>query len=199
MSQGKYLMTQEEFPQLDPKCVEIFGILMLQGELRFKDLKAVLPNYKADIPEATLLDHLRHLMKQKLVLRRLIDVKNVTYRPNIKKLDEFHGFRAEVEKKEKALEKMRNEFLSSSIGEQITSVLLWEIALNLEALKSRILFGKNGKFVDGYKARLYEGAHLRGLTRALIDKCLQDEEYRKEVFREIEVLKKQLRERPRAR
>ncbi len=192
MSQGGEPRTGNRLSQLDQKCIQILSILLDRGELRFTQLKAILLEYRVKMPEATLLDHLRHLTGKKLVLRRLIDVKNVTYRPNIEKFEEFQGFLDEVAKSKKKLAEMKNDFLSSSIEDQITEVLRNEIALNLEALKSTILFEKYGKFEDGFKAGLYQGNQMRILTSILIQRCLQDEEYRKKVFREIEVLKKRL-------
>ena len=179
-------MKKGQFPKLDSKCAQILSILIIRGELRFKELKKALVEFGIDMPETTLLMHLNHLIKHKLVSKRIISVKNVTYRPNMEKLEELQQKVKGAEKLIKEWIKAKETFLGMPIKDQISNILANTLAFRLEALKQWILFAKYGKFEDRLMAELFESDFLRVQEKLLIKKCLEDEKYMEKVLEQIE-------------
>jgi len=186
MSKRVYDMKKGQFPKLDSKCVQILSILIIRGELRFKELKKALVEFGIDMPETTLLMHLNHLIKHKLVSKRIISVKNVTYRPNMEKLEELQQKVKGAEKLIKEWMKAKETFLDMPIKDQISNILANTLTFRLEALKRWILFAKYGKFEDRLIAELFESNFLRVQEKLLIKKCLEDEKYMEKVLEQIE-------------
>ena len=182
---------KNRFPKLDTKCVKIFAVLGSRGELRFSDLKRILPTYGINIHESTLVIHLNHLIKRKLVEKKIYSVKNVTYKPNVKELEKFQSFVDSVTETTETLERMKKTLLEKPVRDQITFLMRFEVSMNLNALKSKILFQKYGRFEDAFKARSYE-SHVWGtLENLMIAKCLEDDEYRENILAEIDDLLKE--------
>ncbi len=175
-----------QFPKLDSKCAQILSILIIRGELRFKELKMALVKYGIDMPETTLLMHLNHLIKHKLVSKRIISVKNVTYRPNMEKLEEFQHKLNSAVKILKEWKEAEKTFLNKPIKEQIADIITNSLCLKLGALKHWILFAKYGKFEDRLMAELLESHFFRFQEKLLIKKCLEDEKYMEKVLEQIE-------------
>ena len=185
MSKGEKDL-RKQFPKLDSKCAQILPILIIRGELRFKELKKALVEFGIEMPETTLLMHLNHLIKYKLVSKKIISVKNVTYRPNMEKLEELQLKVNEVEKLVKEWIEAKETFLDMSIEDQILNILEKALVFRLGALKQWIIFAKYGKFEDRLMAELFESDFLRVHEKLLIKKCLEDEKYMEKVLEQIE-------------
>jgi len=183
---------RKQFPKLDSKCAQILPILIIRGELRFKELKKALVEFGIEMPETTLLMHLNHLIKYKLVSKKIISVKNVTYRPNMEKLEELQLKVNEVEKLVKEWIEAKETFLDMSIEDQILNILEKALVFRLGALKQWIIFAKYGKFEDRLMAELFESDFLRVHEKLLIKKCLEDEKYMEKVLEQIEKELKQV-------
>jgi DNA-binding HxlR family transcriptional regulator len=65
--------------ELDGICVEIFFTLMAYKRLRFNQLHRYLKMFGTDISKPSLIEHLNHLKKQKLISRKREDFQNVSY------------------------------------------------------------------------------------------------------------------------
>lgn len=174
-------------PELDEKCVQIFIALFTYGELRFKDLKKILKSkYKLDLPEATILMHLNHLIKHKLVTKTIKTAKNVTYKPNMEKLQKLQeklNMAVEIFKEWKETEEV---FLNKPIEEQIGIVELTALMKELGFLKHQILFEKYGKIEDGIMSNLFISTYFKYHLFLIIKKCLEDEEYMDKVLKQID-------------
>jgi len=167
----------------DKKCKIIFIILLTKGELRFKDLKKELKNKHADMPEPTLLMHLNHLLKQKLIVKTVKSPKNVTYRPNMNKLEEFQKRLYAVQYRE--WRKMEEAFLNKPIEEQIEIVKLHALTRGLLCLKYQILFEKYGGFEDALMSELADWL-FSYQDSLIIKKCLKDEKYMEKLLECLE-------------
>lgn len=179
-------------PKLDEKCAQIFAILLVRGELRFKDLKEILQrNYKVELPEPTLLMHLNHLVKLKLVAKTIKSAKNVTYKPNIERLKKIREKLDETVKKRKEWKELQEIFLNKPIEEQIATIVLNTLACELNFLKHQILFEKYGRFEDGFASELFRSHFFRYPESLIIKKCLENEDYMKKF---LDGLEKQLKE-----
>lgn len=69
----------EKHKKLDDVCVEIFFTLMAYKRLRFNELHRYLKKFGTDISKQSLIEHLDHLRKQKLISRRNEGFQNVSY------------------------------------------------------------------------------------------------------------------------
>ena len=65
--------------KLDDICVEIFFTLMAYKRLRFNELHRYLKMFGTKISKPTLIEHLKHLKKQKLISRKREAFQNVSY------------------------------------------------------------------------------------------------------------------------
>ncbi|MEM1540251.1 MAG: hypothetical protein QXJ07_02570 [Candidatus Bathyarchaeia archaeon] len=179
-------------PKLDEKCAQIFAILLVRGELRFKDLKEILHRkFRVKLPEPTLLMHLNHLIKLKLVVKTIKSAKNVTYKPNIEKLEKIREKLDETVKKLKEWKELEEIFLNKPVEEQIATIVLNILAYELNFLKHRILFEKYGRFEDGFACELFRSYLLNYPESLIIKKCLENEDYMKKF---LDGLEKQLKE-----
>jgi DNA-binding HxlR family transcriptional regulator len=65
--------------QLDDVCREIFLTLQAYERLRFNELRKYLKKFGTDLSKPVLIDHLNHLIKQKLISRKRKGSQNVSY------------------------------------------------------------------------------------------------------------------------
>jgi DNA-binding HxlR family transcriptional regulator len=65
--------------ELDDTCIDIFLTLMAYKRMRFNELHRCLKKFGTDISKPSLIDHLNHLKKQKLISRKREDFQNVSY------------------------------------------------------------------------------------------------------------------------
>lgn len=180
-------------PDLDEKCVNILFILMFEEkEMRFTELYNEVTEAGLEMERPTLVDHLKHLTGHRLVLRRVIDVQNVTYRFNNQKygkVREYINFSNEFINK---LKENTSVFLSRPVSKQVEEVILHDTMRRLDLLKYRILFASDRKFEYGLAIKILELSGLRYYEHLLINKCLEDEQYQKEVLQEINETEKKI-------
>jgi DNA-binding HxlR family transcriptional regulator len=69
----------EKHRTLDDTCVDIFFTLMAYKRLRFNELHRYLKMFGTDISNQSLIEHLKHLTKQKLISRKNEGFQKVTY------------------------------------------------------------------------------------------------------------------------
>lgn len=179
---------KKELPELDEKCVKVFTVLVLNGELRFKELKNAV-----DMNEATLLIHLSHLVEKQMVVKKVLSHKNVTYRPNIKKLEEFKTYIERSVKRQNEMLKLRKDFFDMPIGDQLNFIVVRRIEDSVEALKYRILHAKYGRFEDMLLVMLFESQSFKILENLMVNRCSEETEYRNRVLEAIELKKKELK------
>lgn len=69
----------EKHKKLDDVCIEIFFTLQAYKRLRFNELHRYLKMFGTNITKQSLIEHLNHLRKQKLISRKKEGFQNVTY------------------------------------------------------------------------------------------------------------------------
>lgn len=69
----------EKHKKLDDICIDIFFTLMAYKRLRFNELHRYLKKFGTDISKQSLIEHLDHLRKQKLISRKNEGFQNVSY------------------------------------------------------------------------------------------------------------------------
>ena len=198
--------------ELDDICVEIFFTLMAYKRLRFNELHRTLKKFGTDISKPSLIDHLKHLKKQKLISRKREDFQNVSYgltdeinsllnipEEDIKKWVENVIEGKNLPKKFRLLPfdakeyygKLSEKQLDEAIDKDLNRVL----TQNLFELKTFINYDlrldkpeSDAVFWNFVGNPLY-----RMLEKGIVEDCRNSEKYRKKLFEKIDVLINELR------
>ena len=114
-------MTTDQWQEMDEYCIKIIQFfLTTMQRYRFNELYRAISEAGARMSRPTLSEHLKHLVKQELVERKVEGVQTVTYTLNYGK---FFNLKEIMELPDNMLEKQK-EFNASPIDEQIRQVLL---------------------------------------------------------------------------
>ena len=198
--------------ELDDLCVEIFFTLMAYKRLRFNQLHRCLKKFGTDISKPSLLDHLKHLKKQKLISRKREGFQNVSYgltdeinsllnipEEDIKKWVENSIEGKNLPKKLRLLpfdakeyyDRLSEKQLDEAIDKDLNSVLTH----NLFELQTFINYDlKLGKPERDAAFWNFVGNPLyRMLERSIVENCRNSEKYRKRLFEKIDALINELR------
>jgi DNA-binding HxlR family transcriptional regulator len=202
----------EKHKKLDDICVEIFFTLMAYKRLRFNELHRYLKMFGTDISKPSLIDHLDHLRKQKLISRKREGFQNVSYgltdeidslltlpEEHIRKWVENHIEEKNLPKKLRFLKpfdakEYYRKLSEKQLDEAIDKDLNWVLAQNLFELGTFIIYDlrldkpqSDAVFWNFVGNPLY-----RMLERSIVENC-RSKEYRKKFFEKIDVLIKELR------
>jgi DNA-binding HxlR family transcriptional regulator len=199
--------------KLDDICVDIFFTLMAYKRLRFNELHRYLKMFGTDISKPSLIEHLDHLRKQKLISRKREGFQNVSYGltdeiDSLLTLPEEH-IRKWVENfiEEKNIpEKFRvlkpfdaKEFYRKLSEKQLEEVIDKDLkrvlAQNLFELGTFIIYDlKLDKPVSDAVFWNFVGNPLyRMLERGIVEDCRNSKEYRKKLFEKMDALINELR------
>lgn len=198
--------------ELDDICVEIFFTLMAYKRLRFNQLHKYLKKFGTGISKPSLIDHLNHLKKQKLISRKHEGFQNVSYgltdeinslltipEEDIKKWTENFIEGKNLPKKLRLLTfdakecygKLSEKQLDEAIDKDLNTVL----TQNLFELKTFINYDlkldkpeRDAVFWNFVGNPLY-----RMLEKRFVEDCRNSEKYRKKLFEKIDALINELR------
>jgi len=198
--------------ELDDICVEIIFTLMAYKRLRFNQLHKYLKKFGTGISKPSLIDHLNHLKKQKLISRKHEGFQNVSYgltdeinslltipEEDIKKWVENFTEGKNLPKKLRLLTfdakeyygKLSEKQLDEAIDKDLNRVL----TQNLFELKTFINYDlkldkpeRDAVFWNFVGNPLY-----RMLEKSIEENCRNSEKYRKKLFEKIDALINELR------
>jgi len=201
----------EKQTQLDGICREIFLTLLAYKRLRFNELHRSLKKFGTNISKPALLEHLRHLIKKKLIKRKREGDQNVSYG-----LTEEIIFLTDVSEEdlknwlsilenESRPEKVRpiksdtreyyRKLTEPELNKETDRDLNNTLALNLFELKTMITYdlkidkhesdAEFWKFIGNPLCRMHE--------RTIAEKCRESDEYRQKLFEKMETLINELR------
>lgn len=191
--------------ELDDICHEIFLTLMAYKNLRFNELHRYLRKFGTEISKPSLIEHLKHLTKQKLVKRKRADSQNVSYSlteeilslvqtdpENVKGWLDYleksdgrlpHKLRILKLDEEKYYENMPEKELDREVDQDLESTC----CLNLHELKNMIDYDlrvekdESGaafwKFIGNPLYRMHE--------KTIAGKCRASDRYREKLFAKI--------------
>jgi len=198
--------------ELDDICVEIFFTLQAYKRLRFNDLHRTLKKFGTNISKPSLIDHLNHLKKQKLISRKREDFQNVSYgltneidsllnipEEDIKKWVENLMERKNLHEKLRLLPFDTKEYYGrpseKQLDEAIDKDLNTILTQNLFELKTFINYDlKLDKPESDAVFWNFVGNPLhRMLEKSIVEDCRNSEEYRKKLFEKIDALVNELR------
>ena len=202
----------EKHKELDGICVEIFFTLMAYKRLRFNQLHRYLKKFGTDISKPSLIDHLKHLRKQKLINRKREGFQNVSYgltdeinslldipEEDIKKWVENSIEGKNLPKKLRLLpfdaEEYYGRLSEKQLDEAIDKDLNTVLAHNLFELKTFINYDlkldkpeRDAVFWNFVGNPLY-----RMLEKSIVENCRNSEKYRKKLFEKTDALINELR------
>jgi len=122
-------------PILDEVCKNIFSVLLVSDKkLRFNELHRTLNHIGLKMSKPTLIEHLHHLQKRKLVIRKKEGKQNISYKVNWEKLETLQQSMKTRQMLKNLLENERR-FKSFPIDEQVTYVTNILTLSNLYQLK----------------------------------------------------------------
>ncbi len=175
---------------LDGYCTKIISTLVVkevQGKrkIRFNELHNTLETLGIEMSKPTLSQHLKHLTKEKLVIRNVEDVQNVTYKINEKKFGKAKEFIASVLEWETTLKEEKEKLFSLPVEEQITEIVRLSALVTLSRLKHRILYETGRKLEDGFMLMGLDSPLFRRQEAWIADKAVNDAEYKKTVLQGI--------------
>jgi DNA-binding HxlR family transcriptional regulator len=203
----------EKHKKLDDVCIEIFFTLQAYKRLRFNELHRYLKMFGTDISKPSLIDHLNHLKKQKLISRKNEGFQNVSYgltdeivslldlpEEDIKKWFENFIEERNLPKKLRLLKPLDvREYYSrlseKQLDEAIDKDLNMVLTQNLFELKTFVNYDlkldrpeSDAVFWNFVGNPLY-----RMLEKGIVEDCRNSEKYRKKLFEKIDALINELR------
>ena len=126
-------------PILDETCKKIFSLLLVSDKkLRFNELHRTLKEVGLKMSKPTLVEHLNHLKKRRLLIRKKEGKQKVFYRVNWEKLEPLGEAIKTHQALKHTLENEKN-FKSFPIDEQVTYIHNILALRNLYRLRLEIL------------------------------------------------------------
>ena len=197
--------------ELDDICVEIFFTLMAYKRLRFNQLHKYLKKFGTDISKPSLIDHLNHLKKQKLISRKREGFQNVSYgltdeinslltipEEDIKKWVENFIEGKNLLKKHRLLRFDAKEYYGryseKQLDEAIDKDLNTVLTQNLFELKTFINYDLKLDKPERYAVfwNFVGNPLYRMLEKSIVENC-RSEKYRKKLFEKMDALISELR------
>jgi DNA-binding HxlR family transcriptional regulator len=199
--------------ELDDICHEILFTLMAYERLRFNELHRMLKKFEIGISKPTLSEHLKHLLKQKLIKRKREDSQNVSYvlnegifsllhdsQENIKEwLDDLKKSKETLPVHLRLIEFDEEEYYRNlpekELDREIDRDLEYTLCLNIHQLRNMINYDLRidkresdaafWKFIGNPLYRMHE--------RTIAEKCRASARYKQKLFEKMETLINELR------
>jgi len=180
-------------PNLDVYCQKIFAFLaMSKNPLRFNELHRALNNADFRVSKPTLIAHLNHLRKHKIVMRKVEGKQNASYSVNWNALDYL---RFQVKYRE-ALEKAQKDekaFNSFSIDERVAYVTLMLSLQEVTRLKFEIRgFLEPKRKFEANVTFLFAQSTFEPFREWLLQTCLRSKEDAQKALSSIEELEQRI-------
>ena len=176
--------------ELDKYCLDILGFFLVYGQkIRFNELYERLTkkmNFKISRP--TLAEHLKHLVKEKNIIRKKEGKQNVSYQfnekryTNLKKVIEIQNEYAKI------FSENERRFNELSLDDQLAHCLTDMILRNLRQFRIEIYNGLNpgNEFQNKLEIIFINDPVHRFYERRLFNHSLQDREYGEKVLKKLD-------------
>jgi DNA-binding PadR family transcriptional regulator len=171
-----------------------YGILIIlsEGESHFNQLWKTLNDRGLPISKPTLSSHLKRLVKDGYVKREEKEgTQLVGYTANLEKTFRIKEYWKRTKTIVKPCEENKQKFLSIPESKQVSIVLELWLRKKLNEIKANVNFRLDRENLDKEMALLFLTSPLLDFAEHwLVQKCTEDEEYKKRIFREIDGLLK---------
>lgn len=170
--------------KLDGYCKKIFEVLILKGKLYFNELYGIL---EKEMAKPTLSLHLKHLVAEGFVVRKVEDVLKVSYRINEGKFAKGKSFERSVKEIGESLRKDIENFAGLSLDEKVANVWSVMIVRALNELKARINFEVDPSWQNEMLLSMWKDRPLT-MENWLVRLCKEDKKFREGVLEQIDRL-----------
>jgi hypothetical protein len=181
-------------PKLDEYCGKIFLFLaMSKSPLRFNELHRALNAADLKISTPTLIAHLNHLRKHKIITRKAEGKQNTSYFVNWNNLDHLKYYAQYKE----ALEKARKDeevFNSFTIDEKVSYVTLMLSLQEVTRLKFEIRsFLEPKRKFEANVTFLFAQSTFEPFRTFLLQTCLRSQENAQKALTSVEEIEQRLK------
>lgn len=175
-----------------------YGILFVLSEVsqsHFNELHKTLNSRGITISKPTLSSHLKTLVEAGYVKREEKEgVQVVTYTVNLPKILRIKEYWKRAKSIGKSFGQNKKEFLSFSESQQVSIVLNLWLEKKLNEIRANVDFRLDRENLDKRIALMFWSSPLLDFAEQwLMQKCVEDEGYRKRVFKEIEASLKRIK------
>jgi Fe2+ or Zn2+ uptake regulation protein len=180
--------------ELDEYCQKIFAYLIMQDNpLRFNELHKALNQADFKISRPTLIAHLNHLQKHRVITRKTKGKQEISYWVNWKKMDHLKydkNFRKATEKKQKD----KATFEQFDLDTKITYVSFILSLIEVSKLKNEIraYLEPNRRF-EATLTYLFTRSYLEPFRMYLLRDCVKSKETAQQALILVEKLEQKLR------
>jgi DNA-binding HxlR family transcriptional regulator len=180
--------------ELDEYCEKIFAFIALQDNpLRFNELYKALNKADFKISRPTLIAHLNHLRKHKVIIRKTKGKQEVSYDVNWAKLD-YLKYHKDFRKHAERIQKNKATFDQFGLDEKITYVSLILGLMEVVKLEYEIrAFLEPNRRFEATLAHLFTRSYLEPFRMYLLRDCIKSEQTAKEALALVEKLEQKIR------
>lgn len=180
-------LTEFRWEKLDKRCQKILLVMILKKDtMRFNELAKTLKKLGMEMSHPTLLDHLNHLVKERLVTRREEKAQYVTYRLNMNKIGESKKYLDRAVRIEKSWTKEKESLFSMLVDKQVEIVLQTLAVRKLYEIQARIALELDSKNLEKQIGVLFwTSSIVENVEFWLIQKAVEDQKYREELLKTI--------------
>ena len=193
----------EEYPELDSYCSEIMLILFAKGKMRTNELYRTLRKLNVRLSKPSLVDHLRHLTKKNLVIRRKEGKQFITYERNDER---FLSTKEQDEKVRTIFDDLfrqgETKKFDLPVHDDANADLYSFVQMLLVDLQRRLLFRSILKLKledprQYIEFLVFGNPFFQARENELVANSLKDEKYQDELFSKIEELIEEMKKRKR--
>ena len=179
--------------ELDDYCEKIFGYLGLQDEpLRFNELHRELNKANFRISKPTLIAHLKHLLKHKVISKKSQGKQNITYGVDWKELS-YLTYHKKFRKAAERIQKNKTTFEQFELDEKIIYVSLILSLIEVIKLKNEIRsFLEPKRKFEAMLAYSFARNYLERFRMYLLRDCIKSKEIAETALVKVEELERNI-------
>lgn len=176
---------------MDDYCQRILLVMVESSDLypsmRFNELHKRMNKMGFELSKPSLLDHLKHLTELKFLVRKEEGVQHVTYRLDKRKIGNAKKYVDQTKAIQRDAEKDREYLFSLDVKDQIRFVAGIVGLRKLCGIQAMVDFKLDPENIGKFFSFLFWNSPVPQYHEHwMIEKCLADEEYRKQVFKAID-------------
>jgi arginine repressor len=176
---------------LDEYCKNILSVMLIvREEIRFNDLYRMLNKHGFEVSKPTLSEHLKHLTKKKIILRRKTGIQSISYKPNFEKFRNLGETSAGLNELLKLHLDAMEKYKVLPIKEQVEYVHSFMVLQELFLLKTEMLYTfEPEKRLDHFLNYLFTIQYFEVFKDWLLNNCQKNpEKYKGEATKAIDDL-----------
>ena len=177
----------KEFDQLDEHCFKILMVLIEEEHAHYNELYELVSKRNRKFSKPTYNDHIKHLEEAGYIIRTPDKGQLVTISVNFEKIGKTKEYYEQIKRVIKSERKNKEWFFSLTEKEQVHNLLVFLTERKLHEIKAQIDYELDSESFDKWFAvKLWSNPLLDRINIWLLEKCIEDEVYRKKILKIIE-------------